>query len=96
MAYADPKSIKSCHPLPIGLTDLHSMDGFNVISQENRMVYIHVLKTGGSTVKRSTFFADANAHHPVGGHLLVADVWNAEERGMDSFLTVVSRSCDHL
>lgn len=89
IAYADPKSVESRHPLPIGLTDLYSTDGFNVISRENRLVYIHVPKTGGSTVERSTLFADANAHHAVGGHFPVADVMrNAEERGMDGFLTV--------
>jgi len=89
IAYADPKSVESRHPPAIAHTDLYGTDGFNVISRENRLVYIHVPKTGGSTVERSALFADANAHHPVGGHFPVADVMrNAEERGMDGFLTV--------
>ncbi|KAL3775027.1 hypothetical protein HJC23_002694 [Cyclotella cryptica] len=87
--YADPKSVESRQPGPFGLVDLYITDDFNVISRENKVVYIHVPKTGGSTFERSTLFADANAHHPVGGHLPVEDVMrNAEERGIDGFLTV--------
>ncbi|CAE7875537.1 unnamed protein product, partial [Symbiodinium necroappetens] len=38
------------------------------ISRTNRVIFVHVPKTGGSTIEQSTLFTDARKHHAVGSH----------------------------
>ena len=38
------------------------------ISRTNRVIFVHVPKTGGSTIEQSTLFNDASKHHSVGSH----------------------------
>ena len=38
------------------------------ISRENKLIFVHVPKTGGSTIEQSKLFYDAKRHHPIGGH----------------------------
>ncbi|CAE7194858.1 unnamed protein product [Symbiodinium natans] len=38
------------------------------ISRINKVIFVHVPKTGGSTIEQSKLFYDAKKHHPVGGH----------------------------
>ena len=38
------------------------------ISRTNRVIFVHVPKTGGSTIEQSTLFNDARKHHAVGSH----------------------------
>ena len=38
------------------------------ISRTYKLIFVHVPKTGGSTIEQSKLFYDAKKHHPIGGH----------------------------
>ena len=52
-------------------------------------MYVHTPKTGGTTMERSALFADARAHHQIGGHYDISTMMaNAQARGISDFLRV--------
>jgi len=67
------------------------------ISRKNKLVYVHIPKTGGSTFEQSELFADAHdlanqgVRHGVGGH---HSIWSMmideEERGLTDFKTAAT------
>ena len=65
---------------------LYETDGTTSISRKNKLIYVHIPKTGGSSVENSALFDDARAHHNVGGHFTLEHMTlNAQERGIDDF-----------
>ena len=65
---------------------LYGTDGTMGISRENKLIYVHTPKTGGSSVENSVLFDDARFYHAVGGHFNVEHMTlNAQERGIDGF-----------
>jgi len=57
-------------------------------SRENKLIYVHIPKTGGSTVERSTLFSDARrpaSHYNIGNMMR-----NAKERDIAHFETAAT------
>jgi len=69
-------------------------DEIGCISKNNKLVYVHIPKTGGSTIEESELFADA---YLPGGHRKIWQLMhNSEERGIADFetSTTVRHPCD--
>ena len=67
------------------------------ISRDNKLVYVHIPKTGGSTVEFSEMFVTdklysaENLRGPVGGHYAIYQMMrNSEERGISDFNTATT------
>jgi len=59
-----------------------------LISRQNKLIYVHVPKTGGTTILRSPLFNDARRFHPLGGHHPIAMLMqNSTEREIADFVT---------
>ena len=66
---------------------LYETDGTMSISRNNRLIYVHTPKTGGSSIENSFLFDDARQFHAVGGHFNVEHMTlNAQERGIEDFV----------
>lgn len=66
---------------------LYKTDGTMAISRANKLVYVHLPKTGGSSVEHSALFDDSRSHHAVGGHHTIGVMTkNAQERGISNFV----------
>lgn len=62
------------------------------ISRENKLIFVHVPKTGGSTIEQSKLFYDAKRHHPIGGHTKAEKLRNLAP-GFRSF-SMVRHPCE--
>ena len=72
-----------------GHIDYYKTDKGMQISRENKVIFVHTPKTGGSTIEHSSLFDDARAHHTVGGHFTIGQMMdNMEQRNMSDFLRV--------
>lgn len=67
------------------------------VSRKNKLVYVHIPKTGGSTFEHSELFADAQdlakqgVRHGVGGHHAIwSMMFDEEERGLTDFETAAT------
>jgi|EP00979_Chaetoceros_neogracilis_P017177 hypothetical protein len=67
------------------------------ISRENKLVYVHIPKTGGSTVERSELFtteqeyANAGYRSPIGGHYRIDEMMHdSDSRGISDFVTATT------
>mmetsp|Transcript_21529 Transcript_21529/g.24484 ORF Transcript_21529/g.24484 Transcript_21529/m.24484 type:complete len:301 (+) Transcript_21529:166-1068(+) len=61
---------------------------YGCISRDHKLAYVHIPKTGGTTMEYTYLFDDAKKHHPVGGHHEVGIMMNdAENRGVQDFVT---------
>mmetsp|Transcript_6560 Transcript_6560/g.9613 ORF Transcript_6560/g.9613 Transcript_6560/m.9613 type:complete len:330 (+) Transcript_6560:141-1130(+) len=66
------------------LEDQYKSDHVFQISRLHKLLYVHIPKTGGTTIEVSSLFDDARAHHAVGGHHPISKMLeNANERGID-------------
>ena len=64
------------------------------ISRKNKLVYVHIPKTGGSTIERSKLFEDKKI---TGGHFKIWQMmFNSEKDGISDFVTAttVRHPCD--
>ena len=77
---------------PSTLQDLYQADGTMQISRENQLLYVHVPKTGGSTIETSRLFADKPI--PASSHFTI-DQMTAQE-GTSGFVTAatIRHPCD--
>ena len=75
---------------------------FGCISRDHKLVYVHIPKTGGSTVESSEIFDTARLYSAeklrgaIGGHHNIYDLMqNSEERGISDFntATTIRHSC---
>ena len=76
---------------------LYDTDGTMAISRENKLLYVHIPKTGGSSFESSAIFSDARAHHAIGGHRPIGFMTqDAEERQLTDFVKVahIRHPCD--
>eukprot|EP00565_Helicotheca_tamesis_P006965 CAMPEP_0185729584 /NCGR_PEP_ID=MMETSP1171-20130828/6437_1 /TAXON_ID=374046 /ORGANISM="Helicotheca tamensis, Strain CCMP826" /LENGTH=384 /DNA_ID=CAMNT_0028398459 /DNA_START=102 /DNA_END=1256 /DNA_ORIENTATION=- len=76
---------------------LHASDGHMTISRKNKLLYVHVPKTGGTTMEHSSLFDDARDYHPLGGHHPVSEMLgNAYERKLTHFVKTahIRHPCD--
>ena len=73
------------------------------ISRDNKLVYVHIPKTGGSTVEDSEMFdtdrlyEDENLRGPIGGHYTIYEMMqNSEVRGISDFdtATTIRHPCE--
>ena len=69
--------------------ELYSRDR-GCTSRENKLVYVHLPKTGGTTIERTSLFKEAALFHQISGHYSVDQMmYNSEDRQMDDFVTAV-------
>ena len=76
---------------------LYETDGTMAISRVNKLLYVHIPKTGGSSLEESALFQDAWAHHQIGGHRPIDFMTqDAEERQLTDFVKVahIRHPCD--
>ena len=73
------------------------------ISRDNKLVYVHIPKTGGSTMEFSEMFitdklySAENLRGPIGGHYTIYEMMrNSEERGISDFdtATTIRHPCE--
>eukprot|EP00559_Dactyliosolen_fragilissimus_P005352 CAMPEP_0184865172 /NCGR_PEP_ID=MMETSP0580-20130426/17205_1 /TAXON_ID=1118495 /ORGANISM="Dactyliosolen fragilissimus" /LENGTH=318 /DNA_ID=CAMNT_0027364267 /DNA_START=1 /DNA_END=957 /DNA_ORIENTATION=+ len=67
------------------------------ISRVNKLIYVHIPKTGGTTFERSPLFNDARKHRVVGGHdHLSAMTKDSDLRSLNGFTsaTTIRHPCD--
>jgi len=62
------------------------------ISRTYKLIFVHVPKTGGSTIEQSKLFYDAKKHHPIGGHTR-AEILRNLAPGFRSF-SMVRHPCE--
>ena len=66
-------------------------------SRKNSLIYVHVPKTGGSTIEHSSLFLDARRYHtPWGHHSIEKMTKDADERGISNFVKAahIRHPCD--
>jgi len=68
-------------------------DGTAAISHRRKIVFVHVPKTGGTTIEKSDLFDDALAHHNIGGHMKLNNILRPEIESYTRF-AVVREPCE--
>ena len=83
---SDP--VASPHSIDVADPALYKLDSNQQISRKNRLIFVHVPKTGGSTIEASALFDDARVYHRVEGHSSISGMGrNFHERRLDTFLS---------
>lgn len=75
------------HRNEVNVTDprLYATDEVFQISRVNKLIFVHIPKTGGSTIESSSIFNDARKYHAVGAHSSIGEMrWHTVGRGLSN------------